>query len=249
MLFTLHFDLHTDSFHSQQIHLPNDANLPCTALEFYNDQTKDHLACATAAGPILLLSISKTHQRATLHHTFSEHLPAPPESPRFARSLSVSADGTHLAASLDGPHSIHLFSLRPLAHRRALPPSSAPATVLRFHPASNLLLVALADRTFLAWDADRGVARPPRPLPAPANVDREDGVPTNLALRPAGAFVVGFHRGLSAVDGEESSTCARYDGILFAEFLEEDELVVVEQPWLSVLENLPDAMDVRRYGT
>jgi len=43
--------------------------------------------------------------------------------------------------------------------------------------------------------------------------------------------------------------CLLYSGIIFMEFLSEDELVVVEQPWLDILNSLPGALERKRYGS
>eukprot|EP00580_Thalassiosira_gravida_P009203 CAMPEP_0201635102 /NCGR_PEP_ID=MMETSP0493-20130528/7772_1 /ASSEMBLY_ACC=CAM_ASM_000838 /TAXON_ID=420259 /ORGANISM="Thalassiosira gravida, Strain GMp14c1" /LENGTH=188 /DNA_ID=CAMNT_0048107029 /DNA_START=197 /DNA_END=763 /DNA_ORIENTATION=+ len=43
--------------------------------------------------------------------------------------------------------------------------------------------------------------------------------------------------------------CLRYSEILFQDFIAENEMVVVEQPWMSILEELPDALARRVYGT
>lgn len=43
--------------------------------------------------------------------------------------------------------------------------------------------------------------------------------------------------------------CLRYDSILFQDFVADNEMVIVEQPWLSILEDLPDALSRRVYGT
>jgi U3 small nucleolar RNA-associated protein 4 len=45
------------------------------------------------------------------------------------------------------------------------------------------------------------------------------------------------------------TVCLRYDCILFQEFVTDNEMVVVEQPWLSILDDLPDALSRRVYGT
>jgi len=42
--------------------------------------------------------------------------------------------------------------------------------------------------------------------------------------------------------------CLKYSGILFMEFIDEDELLIVEQPWMSVLNALPDVLQRKRYG-
>ena len=44
------------------------------------------------------------------------------------------------------------------------------------------------------------------------------------------------------------TVCLRYTGIIFMDFLGEDELLIVEQPWLGVVSSLPNALERRRYG-
>jgi hypothetical protein len=43
--------------------------------------------------------------------------------------------------------------------------------------------------------------------------------------------------------------CLRYNSMIHTEFLSENEMVVVEQPWLSVLASLPAALERKVYGT
>lgn len=43
--------------------------------------------------------------------------------------------------------------------------------------------------------------------------------------------------------------CLKYSGILFQGFASESEMVVVEEPWMGILEELPDALARRVYGT
>jgi len=43
--------------------------------------------------------------------------------------------------------------------------------------------------------------------------------------------------------------CMKYTGIIFMDFLDDNELLIVEQPALSILDALPDAPQRRRYGT
>lgn len=43
--------------------------------------------------------------------------------------------------------------------------------------------------------------------------------------------------------------CLLYTGIIFMEFLSEDELVVVEQPWEDIVNSLPGALERKRYGS
>ena len=43
--------------------------------------------------------------------------------------------------------------------------------------------------------------------------------------------------------------CLRYNEILFQDFISENEMVIVEEPWKSILEELPDALARKVYGT
>jgi U3 small nucleolar RNA-associated protein 4 len=43
--------------------------------------------------------------------------------------------------------------------------------------------------------------------------------------------------------------CLRYSEILFQDFVAENEMVIVEEPWMSILEDLPDTLARRVYGT
>ena len=57
-------------------------------------------------------------------------------------------------------------------------------------------------------------------------------------------------------DGDQpagkSSTCTMcltYNSMLFMDFVDDNEMVVVEQPWLNVVATFPDALQRRVYGT
>lgn len=43
--------------------------------------------------------------------------------------------------------------------------------------------------------------------------------------------------------------CLRYSGIIFHDFIGNNEMVVVEQPWMSVVDTLPNALERQRYGS
>lgn len=44
------------------------------------------------------------------------------------------------------------------------------------------------------------------------------------------------------------TVCLRYSGIIFQDFVDANEMVVVEQPWQSIVNTLPDALERQRYG-
>jgi hypothetical protein len=44
------------------------------------------------------------------------------------------------------------------------------------------------------------------------------------------------------------SICLQYNGMLYLNFVGQNEMVVVEQPWLEVVETLPEAIQRRVYG-
>jgi hypothetical protein len=53
---------------------------------------------------------------------------------------------------------------------------------------------------------------------------------------------------LSTKRKQNFTLCLKYSGIIFMEFLDDDELLLVEQPWLAILNALPDVLECRRYG-
>ncbi len=53
----------------------------------------------------------------------------------------------------------------------------------------------------------------------------------------------------AVVPNKNYTICVKYDSILQLEFIKEDELVIVEQPWLTIVNSLPDPLERRIYGT
>jgi len=43
--------------------------------------------------------------------------------------------------------------------------------------------------------------------------------------------------------------CLRYNSMLYMDFVADNEMVVVEQPWLNVVATFPDALQRKVYGT
>lgn len=50
-------------------------------------------------------------------------------------------------------------------------------------------------------------------------------------------------------ENDNFTTCLRYSNVLFQDFVNEREMVVVEEPWRTVLEELPAVLARRVYGT
>jgi hypothetical protein len=51
---------------------------------------------------------------------------------------------------------------------------------------------------------------------------------------------------LEAVD---SIICLRYNSVLHMDFLADNEMVIVEQPWLNVIATFPDAIERKVFGS
>jgi hypothetical protein len=52
--------------------------------------------------------------------------------------------------------------------------------------------------------------------------------------------------------GEMKSTatvCLRYNSMLYMDFIDGDEMVIAEEPWLNIVATFPAAMARRVYGT
>jgi len=53
-------------------------------------------------------------------------------------------------------------------------------------------------------------------------------------------------------EANKETTCAmclRYNSMLYMDFVDNDEMVIVEQPWLNVVATFPDALQRKVYGT
>lgn len=90
---------------------------------------------------------------------------------------------------------------------------------------------------------DKSKTFPPNSLRARRSVlyDNDDvevyPSPSKKQKRPANDAINNF------------TMCLQYSNLLFQEFLNEEEMVVVEEPWMSILEELPDALARRVFGT
>lgn len=51
------------------------------------------------------------------------------------------------------------------------------------------------------------------------------------------------------MESKNFTICVEYNSMLFMDFIDADEMVVVERPWLSVVNALPGAMERRVYGS
>jgi U3 small nucleolar RNA-associated protein 4 len=51
------------------------------------------------------------------------------------------------------------------------------------------------------------------------------------------------------LEAVESIICLRYNSVLHMDFLAENEMVIVEQPWLNVIATFPDAMERKVFGS
>jgi hypothetical protein len=49
-------------------------------------------------------------------------------------------------------------------------------------------------------------------------------------------------------ESRNCTICLRYNSMLYLDFMSADEMVVVEQPWLSVVAGFPEALQRRVYG-
>jgi hypothetical protein len=56
------------------------------------------------------------------------------------------------------------------------------------------------------------------------------------------------HRKEHGPESRNCTICLRYNSMLYLDFRSADEMVVVEQPWLSVVAGFPEALRRRVYG-
>lgn len=55
--------------------------------------------------------------------------------------------------------------------------------------------------------------------------------------------------GKDAANNPNCAICMRYNSMLYTDFISEEEMVVVEQPWLNVFATLPGALERKMFGT
>lgn len=60
---------------------------------------------------------------------------------------------------------------------------------------------------------------------------------------------VAMEKGQVEADLTSCTMCLRYNSMIFMDFVSDNELVVVEEPWLNVVATFPDALQRKVYGT
>mmetsp|Transcript_6655 Transcript_6655/g.19714 ORF Transcript_6655/g.19714 Transcript_6655/m.19714 type:complete len:325 (-) Transcript_6655:578-1552(-) len=115
-------------------------------------------------------------------------------------------------------------------------------TGLAFNPSTPNKFLLVSHGFFCAIDLDRPIPSrsayyPPRHVRARWNKKPK--------ISPPSAYP-------SSADGDDGgdnfTMCLRYAGVLFLDFMGEDEMVVVERPWMNVVKEFPGALERRVYG-
>jgi hypothetical protein len=82
--------------------------------------------------------------------------------------------------------------------------------------------------------------------------------PTNCVIYPPKQMIDPRNKRISqdaehisenASEGPECILCTRYQSVIYMDFVDKQELVVVEQPWLSVAAGFPAPLRRHMYGT
>jgi len=146
----------------------------CIALKFYTFGNATQLICATANGPIHVLSISENGDdmmdsgesnspkvTVQIEHTFKEHLITSNHAscrPGAISLIDVSTDGRYLAVGrrVLGSKSIHVFSLSATyQHHFTLPALEAQPSALKFTSTeSSALMVGCVNNSFYIFDTE-----------------------------------------------------------------------------------------------
>jgi U3 small nucleolar RNA-associated protein 4 len=129
---------------------------------------------------------------------------------------------------------------------------------LAFNPATPSKFLMGGQSWFCSIDLDAPVPRQLKPYPADHLRARNWGNKVLLERKRSGSIVEDNQPPMkrkkrsegtkSEIQNSNFTTCLRYVGMIFLEFLDENEMVVVEQPWLGIVNSLPDALERQRYG-
>jgi U3 small nucleolar RNA-associated protein 4 len=122
-----------------------------------------------------------------------------------------------------------------------------PLTRILLTPSIHEKLILGAHGFFCVVDLDKTVPEksltyPPNSLRAKRSIfDNED----DLYVPPSKK---GKHSPTES-NNNNFTLCLRYSNVLFQDFVNEKEMIIVEEPWRSVLEELPASLSRRVYGT
>jgi U3 small nucleolar RNA-associated protein 4 len=128
---------------------------------------------------------------------------------------------------------------------------------IAFNPSAPNKVVMGGHSWFCAIDLTKPVPNHSRPFP-PDHFKARNWSKRNLQNRQRSNSL--SEKGASEVennshDAREEDTirnftiCLRYAGIIFQDFIRSNEMLVLEQPWMSVVDTLPGALERQRYGS
>lgn len=89
-----------------------------------------------------------------------------------------------------------------------------------------------------------------KPLPKHSRVFPETHVRGKKRKRHSSGPGVGAPKQAEKTSSNGNCTiCLRYNSMLYMDFIAKNEMLVVEQPWLSVVASFPEALERKVYGT
>ena len=83
---------------------------------------------------------------------------------------------------------------------------------------------------------------------APHSSYSEASASTEVPAAPGPAHDADDNLVNESEDGRNCTVCLRYNSMLYLDFIQGNEMVVVEQPWLTVMATFPEALHRRIYG-
>jgi hypothetical protein len=128
---------------------------------------------------------------------------------------------------------------------------------IAFNPSAPNKFVMGGHSWFCAIDLTRPVPKHAKPFP-PDHFKARNWSKRNLQNRQRSNSL--SEKGSSEVEINKDDViqedtirnftiCLRYAGIIFQDFIGKNEMLVLEQPWMSVVDTLPDALERQRYGS
>jgi len=229
--------------------------------------TSKALLCATVDGRIQVVNLDSNTVMHTLDHR------AQGGSPAAICSLAVSADEQWLASG-DQANGIHVFNIDTMQHQVRLPAFESAHSALGFHDSlsSSMLVVACWSGHFYHYNVEeralKEYAAPNRnriPRPRLSGMAFNPASP-DITVFFSASFMCSVHMSSAASSGQKSKRSKqttssgtdveekyviidRYRPILHMDFLDPSTLVVVERPWLQVMESFPGTLQRKVYGT
>ena len=246
-VFRIEYNDEDHSVRPEKIELPRKLTQAANILSFGAESQT--LIVGTQAGEIKLIDLTKQ----TLSRVFEQHV----QDQEPISALAVSSDGQWLV-STDLANNVLVFNIDSLQYFGRLPSPETKITAIGFNSSARTLIAATLGGRCITYDIEA------KQIVKIASLNDSSSVFKGVSFDPSRANMVVVYNqtvfasltiGQSAGPvpkkrkiTQEVQLVKEYRPLLHLGYLGSHEMVVVETPWLNILQKLPDVLYRRPYG-